>query len=110
MANVRISVAAATAVVDYDLMQDQRLQSVAYNRRLHTMKVTGSAAVSDTLIDLFIGEDYVGRYANTATGEGNSDDEQALQGVACYAGGQIHEVVIDAPTTHPIILNINYSR
>ena len=110
MANVRVCVAAATATVDYDLMQDQRLQSVAYNRRLHTMKVTGSAAVSDSLVDLFIGEDYVGRYANTATGEGNRDDEQDLSGVMCYAGEQIHAVVVDAPTTNPIILNINYSR
>ena len=110
MSNIRVSVAAATAVVDYDLLQDQRLQTVAYNRTLHTLKLTGSAAAGDTLIDLFVGEDYLGRYANTALLEGNRDDEQGLPNVAVYAGEQVHAVVIDAPTTNPIILNIGYSR
>lgn len=110
MANLRVSVAAATATIDYDIMQDQRLQSVAYQRILHTLKLTGSAAAGDTLLDLFVGEDYLGRFANTATGEGNKDDEQSLPNVIVYPGEQIHAIVIDAPTTNPIIANISYSR
>lgn len=110
MANIRVAVAAATAVVDYDLMEDERLQTTSYNRVLTGIKITGSAAAGDTLLDLFIGEDYLGRYANTNTGEGNIDDIQPLPNVNVFAGEQIHLIVVDAPSTNPIIVNINYAR
>lgn len=107
MGNIRVSVAAATAVADYDLLQDTRLQQVPYTRVLETIKVTGSAAAGDTTIDLFVGEDYIGRFANTNTGEGNKDDEQEL-GVIVYPNEAIHAIVVDPPSTNPIILNIRY--
>ena len=110
MTNIRVAVAAATAVVDFDLMEDQRLQSVSYTRTLTGLKLTGSAVIGDTIVDLFIGEDYLGRYANTSLTEGNRDDIQPLPNVMVYASEQIHVVVVDAPTSHPVVVNINYAR
>ena len=110
MANIRSSGAAATAIVDFDMLEDQRLQTTSYPRVLSGIKLTGSATVGDSLIDMFVGEDYLGRFANTALLEGNIDDIQPLPNVMVYAGEQIHLIVVDAPTTNPLIVNINFAR
>ena len=109
MGNIRAAVAAVTAIANYDLLESHRLQQVSYDRSLTQLKLVGSAAIADTTIDLFIGQDYIGQYGNTKAGasqEGNLDDVQSLPDVNVYAGEQIHAIVVDPPATNAIVLTL----
>jgi len=109
MSNISISVAAATAVVGYDLMQASRHQQVEYTRSLESMKLCGSAAKGDTEVEIFIGDEYIGNFFNTTEGAGVFgilDDLVTLGNVMVYPGEKIHAYVADAPTTHAINLTI----
>lgn len=111
MGAIRVSVAAATAVTDYDLMQDERQQVVSYDRVLTGLMLTGSAAAGDTVIRLFVEDVMIGEYANTSTGEGTIDaDLQPLENIAVPGGSKIHAIVVDPPSTNPIILKLFYRR
>ena len=72
------SIAAATAIVAYDLLKDDRRQQVEETRVLEFLKLTGSGAAGDTKVDLSVGDNFIGTFFNTNTGFGNNDDEQAL--------------------------------
>ena len=109
MGNISESVAAATAIVGYDLMTGSRHQQKEQNRSIQVLKLTGSAAKGDTEIELFIGDDLVGNFFNTTEGAGVwgvREDEVVLGGVMVYPGEQIHAYVVDAPTTNPINLTL----
>lgn len=96
------SIAAATAIVGYDLLKDDRRQQVQETRILEFLKLAGSGAAGDSKTDLYIGDSFIGGFFNTATGFGNNDDEQQLPGVIVYPGEKIHLFVTDAPVTNPL--------
>lgn len=105
MSNISESVAAATAVVGYDLMKGSRHQQVEYMRSLQSMKLCGSAAKGDTEVELFIGDEFIGNFFNTTEGAGVfgvKEDEVDLGNVMVYPGEKIHAYVADAPTTNAI--------
>lgn len=109
MGNIEESVAAASAIVGYDLMKDSRHQQKETTRVISTLKLTGSAAKGDTEIELFIGDDLVGNFHNTTEGAGVwglKEDQVDLGGVIVYPGEQIHAYVKDAPTTNAINLSL----
>jgi|Deesub1362B_J571_1020462.scaffolds.fasta_scaffold31246_2 hypothetical protein len=107
MGSLRVSVAAATAVVGYDLLKEERQQVVSYDRVIWGLMLTGSAAAGDTVIELYVEDVLVGTYANTATGEGNiNSDLQPISDLYVPAGSKIHAIVKDAPSTNPIILKL----
>lgn len=107
MGSLRVSVAAATAVVGYDLLKDERQQVVSYDREIWGLMLTGSAAAGDCTVDLYIEDVYVGTYANTSTGEGQiNTDLQPISDLYVPAGSKIHAIVSDAPSTNPIILKL----
>jgi len=98
-----VSVAAATAVVGYDLFQNEVWNVSDRPRRLRGIAVAGSAAAGDAAIDLYIGRYYVGRFYNLATGFPNIADHMIpLKGNLVPAGSKISCVVADAPGTNPI--------
>lgn len=107
MGVLSISVAAATATIGYDLLRDHRRQQVEEQRVIDTIKVTGSASAGDTEVELFIGDEYIGNFFNTATGFGNQDDVQELGNVVVFPGEKIHVYVKDAPATNPINIAIS---
>ena len=107
MGSLRQSVAAATAVVGYDLLQDARQQVVSYDRALWGLMLTGSATAGDTVIELYVEDVLVGTYSNTSTGEGTVDaDLQPLDNIYVPGGAKIHAIVKDAPSTNPIIIKL----
>ena len=63
-----ISIAAATAVVGYDLCSTARWQQMGVPRALTGIGLAGSAAALDTEIALSIDDVYIGSFLNTATG------------------------------------------
>ena len=110
MGNGAVSVAAATAIVGYDLLKDTRYKRMSDRNRVITeMRLTGSAAAGDTEVELFIGTDYIGNFVNTATGFGNKDDDQGVNATV-PAGEEIFLIVKDAPTTDPINANMKWAE
>ncbi len=100
-----VSVAAATAILGYDLLSNQNWRSKGVPRVLTGIGMTGSAAAGDTAIDLFIGDRKVATIFNTVTGFPTGDHvKPLLEGVP--PGEQIAAIITDAAATNPINLVI----
>lgn len=102
------SVAAATAIVNYDLASGTAWQNQSKDRALTGFGLMGSAAAGDTKVDLFIDTVKVGEYYNINTGFPNNDSLIELDMLYVPAGAQIHVLVTDAPATNPINVMITW--
>lgn len=97
----QFSVAAATAVVGYDLASGQVWQRSSKDRIITGFALKGSAGPNDTKVDLLIDTVKIGEFYNTTTGFPNMDDLNPL-GNFVPAGSDVHIYVTDAPGTNPI--------
>jgi len=105
-----VSVAAATAVVGYDVFKDTRFKRMAdRNRIITSLRVTGSAAAGDAEIELFVGTDFYGNFLNTVTGFGNRDDDIDVE-VDVPAGEELFCLIKTAPGTNPINIVVNWDE
>lgn len=98
----QFSVAAATAVVGYDLAKDQIWQRSAIARALMGFGLKGSAAANDSKVSLYIDTVKIAEFYNTDTGFPNMDNVIPLDGNYVPPGCDIHIYVDDAPATNPI--------
>ena len=103
----QISIAAATAVVGYDLARDTTWQQSDKQRRLLAVGMAGSAAALDTEVNIFIGNVKVGNVFNSGLAAPNRDSMFRM-GDIVPAGQEIHVLVVDAPTTNPINLVLDF--
>ena len=109
MGSALVSVAAATAVVGYDLFGDEWFQSMGEERVLTGIAVTGSAADGDTVIELFVDDVLVGEYINTDSDfPVLSEDLIELEDIYVPIYAKIRAVVQDAPATNPINVHIQW--
>lgn len=103
MPNYTASTAAATAVVNYDILTGERWNRSPVNRQLVALGLAGSAAIGDTQVDFYIDEVRVAGLFNTATGFPQVNrDMQPMGGLFIPAGAQLSGIVIDAAATNPI--------
>jgi len=102
-----VSIAAATAVLGYDLLQNTTLQRAGYDRELEFAALTGSAAAGDTIVDLFIDTVRVATLYNTTTGFPTGDHYKPI-GATIPAGSLLRAIVTDAPGTNAINLTIGF--
>lgn len=112
IANIRTAqIAAATAVVGYDLLTAQPDARVPYPRIMDGVALVGSAAAGDTVIELRINGRRVGTYSNTATGVG-VDKERDLMPLDLYVGANqlIEAVVTDAASTNAVVLQLEFHK
>ncbi len=100
------SIAAATAVVGYDLAQNTNWQQQGRPRAIKALALKGSGAAGDTKVDLFVDQVKVGEFFNSGTGFPNMDDLFPMGAVGVPPHSQIHVYVTDAPVTNPINLQI----
>ena len=99
----QISVAAATAVVGYDLFTDEWFQSMGSDRVLTGIGLAGSAAALDTLAVLYVDDVRVGEFYNSATGAVLIDTHVVpLDEIYVPAYANIRLEVEDAPATNPV--------
>lgn len=103
MSVVQTSVAAATAVVGYDLLNNTPYKSSSVPRRIVAVGLRGSAAALDTEISILVGRTEVARIFNDATGAPNRDAMFHV-GENVPPNAEIIARVIDAPATNPINL------
>jgi len=103
----QLSVAAATAVVGYDLMKDTTSKVQGNRRILRAIAVTGSAAAGDTLLGLYVDNFKIGSFYNLTTGFPTLDHRFSLNNFV-PVGSAITLRVEDAPTTNPINVQIEW--
>lgn len=108
MAVYEDSIAAATAVVGYDLMSGiPYARSSGADRVIREAGLAGSAAALDTRIGVFIGGVKVGQLFNKATGHVLADAHMADFGDALIPAGEALALLVeDAPATNPINFTI----
>jgi len=107
MALAEISVAAAVAVVGYNLLQNSPHRQSRRPRRLRSIALCGSAAAGDTEIQVLIGTTEVARKFNTTTGFPTGDHFVRV-GRSVPPGEEVHAIVTDAPATNPINLIVDF--
>jgi hypothetical protein len=106
MALLQESVAAATAVVGYDVLRDNLLAVAQYSRRLVAGGLAGSAAALDTIVDLYVGAVFVARMYNSATGAVLVDAHMyTMRNITVPAGVRLQAKVVDAPASN--VLNMS---
>jgi len=96
------SIAAATAVVGYDLFKDTMWQQSPIPRVLAGFAVAGSAAALDTKVSIYVGTVKVGEFYNNATGAVLINQHMFAMDEPVPPGEQLHCYIDDAPTTNPI--------
>lgn len=102
---IAASIAAATAVVDYDLLTNQPGKATGNHRVITGVSLLGSAAAGDTIVDLKVGETRVARLYNRTTGFPNMDDMRPLESMV-PAGEPVSAIVADAPATNAINVEV----
>lgn len=100
----QVSIAAATAVVDYDLFQNTRWNVSSKPRVITGIACVGSAAINDFNFDLFVEMTFVGKFYNTKSGVTApiQEDIIPLGRRLVPVGSKITAIVADAPTTNPV--------
>jgi len=101
------SIAAAVAVVGYDLLQNSSMRQSNKNRTLIAAGLQGSAAAGDTEVELTIGTNRVGKLFNVTTGFPNRDAMFRV-GQPVPSGEEVHAYVRDAPATNPINIALDF--
>lgn len=108
MALTVVSVAAATAVVGYDLLTNRPdISSSSQPRVLRAVGLTGSAAAGDAAVDIKVANRVVSSLFNSATGFPAADSAKFDTSFAVPAGSPVSVIITDAPATNPINLLID---
>lgn len=103
-----LSVAAATAVVGYDLLTNRPdIASGSARRIIRSLGLTGSAAAGDTSVDIKVGNRTVATLYNNATGFPTADAGKFVTAYNVPPGSPVSAIVTDAPATNPINLLVD---
>lgn len=107
MPSYTISIAAASAPLDTDLIAGERWKEQPNNRVLTGVALAGSAAAGDTEVDIFVDETRITTLFNSKIGFPDNDDLVVLESLFIPASGEISALVKDAPATNPINLRMD---
>lgn len=102
------TIAAATAVLGYDLLQSNINNQATYPRMLIRAGLAGSAAALDAAIDLYVGRNVVATLYNVATGAVLSDAHFRDVHAMVPTGEQVRAIVTDAPGTNPLNIVVEF--
>ena len=102
MPSFTVSVAAATAVLDYDLFSEEVWARTPQGRAVTGFALTGSAAAGDSKVELYVGETRIGQFYNNKTGFPNVDDLLPLENLFVPPNSQLRCIVRDAASTNPL--------
>lgn len=101
-----VSVAAATAILDYDLFSlNEDLRRRSYRRVIMGIGVCGSGAAGDTEFELKVNGQKYGRYRNITTGWPTRDHRKAVQ-IPVPENALIEAEVTDAAVTNAINIEV----
>lgn len=104
-------VAVATAVVNYDLVQNDLNAMRPYARTLVGMVLMGSAAAGDTEVEIMVGGTSKARVRNTGTGVAYAIDHDLQKcDIFVPANALVQAYVRDAPATNPVLIGLDFGR
>lgn len=103
-----VSATAATAIVGYNFLQNEKWKSATYDRKISSISVVGSAAVADFQGELWVGEARKGVFWNTHAGAAIAPVKEDSRFPACLvpANAEVQFKVTDAPATNPVLVTI----
>lgn len=104
-----VSVAAATAALEYDLLRDNRFKQSGRRRYLRGAALAGSAAALDTKVELYRGGTLLAELYNTATGAPTRDHLFPV-GAWIPQNEELIAKVADAPATNAINLLLDFDE
>lgn len=114
IANIRKVVAVADAVVGVDMLQVSPAEPnvrTPYARKMDGIAITGSAAVGDFIIDLFVNGTKKGTYSNTSTGLGMDKSKDLIPlNLFVPANALIEARIIDAANTNPVVIQLEFDK
>lgn len=105
---IDVAVAAAVAVLGYDLMKDVDGRQDNSSRLLQGIGLCGSAAGGDTGVDVILNSVPVASLLNTATGLPTRDHIKPVN-IPVPSNTEIVVKVTDAPITNPINLTLIFA-
>jgi hypothetical protein len=105
----QVSIAAATAVIGYDLARDTTWSQSSTPRILRGIALAGSAAAGDTKVEVFRGSVKVAEAYNSATGFPTRDHLFPV-GAPIPPNEEVAVIVDDAPATNPINLIMEFQE
>jgi len=108
MSAVEISIAAAVAVLNYNMLQNSPHRQDSRPRRLKAAALAGSAAAGDSAVAISINQLEVARIFCTTTGFPTRDHLKEIE-VPVPANSEVSVVVVDAPATNPLNLLLEFS-
>lgn len=103
------SIAAAVAVLGYDLAGSTTWRVAGNARVLNAIGLAGSAAALDSKVDVFIGSTKVGELFNSSLGAVQRNTDMFRVGQVVPGGTPITVIVTDAPATNPLNLVVDLS-
>jgi len=109
MALEQVSIPAATAILDYDLLSDATFKSANYPRRLVAGGCAGSAVILDSGVRIFIDNVQVATLYNSSLLAVSKDDMFRI-GEPVPAGANLRAIVFDAAATSALQLALDLVR
>ena len=106
---LQTSIAAATAVVGYDLVAGNSLRQSDRARTLVAVGLAGSAAALDSEVDIFVGQVKVGSVFNSGTGAPNRDSMFRV-GAFVPPNQEVHAYVTDAAASNPLNVSMDFEE
>ena len=105
----QVSIPAATAVLDYDLLTDAAFKTANYPRRVVAGGCAGSAVILDAGVRLNIDNVYIATLYNSSLLAVTRDDMFRI-GEIVPAGASLRAIVFDAAATSAIQLALDLIR
>ena len=104
----QVSIPAATAVVGYDLFQNETWNISSRRRAIQGIAAVGSTAINDCQFDLFVEDKKIGTFYNTRAGVIAPLQEDAIPLGRIYVppGSKISGIVTVAPAASPLIARV----
>jgi len=98
-----VSIAAAVAVLGYDLLTNRPdIATSGRNRTLRAVGLVGSAAAGDSAVDFKVANVIVSSLYNSGTGFPTADAAKFPTSFNVPAGAPLSVIVTDAPATNPL--------
>jgi len=107
MPSYQVGVAAATAIVGFDMFTGEPWARTPQRRVINEIGVTGSAVVGDSEVELFVDEVRIGNFFNSALLVPQFDSMIALGRLLVPGGSLLRCLVRDAPATSILYIRVD---
>lgn len=106
----RASVAAATAILGYDVLTNKVWRKSPITRRIVAVGLTGSAVINDSEVELYVNNELVAVFTPTTIGVVVPKRDDILPvNIMVPGGAELTFKVSDAPATNPFELLVLFA-